>query len=178
MSLAIPRDSRWCQSREKCSRDRRNEGVTFLRGVYRVRMRGVLRSFAYILKRRTFTAPNMLAQREKKKERESKRRKKRRETKIPVFRFYSGGGREKREKWMGKRETRKIKRRAENVEMYCVLKSLCPLSSRNIILFHWESSPTLIISCKTRRILVESCIISYNINNAIFIVSNREAVCY
>lgn len=62
-----------------------NERVTFLRGVYRVRMRGVLRSFAYILKRRTFTAPNMLAQREKKRKR--KRRKKRRETKIPSFAF-------------------------------------------------------------------------------------------
>jgi len=35
----------------------------------------VLESFAYILKRRTFTAPNMLAQREKKEEKEKEKTK-------------------------------------------------------------------------------------------------------
>lgn len=68
MSAVIPGDSRWRQSQKKYTGDRRDEGVTFLRGVYHVRMRGVLRSFAYILKRRSSTAPNMLAQREKKRE--------------------------------------------------------------------------------------------------------------
>lgn len=66
-------DSRWRQSREKYSRDCRSGGVAFLRGVYRVRMRGVLQSFAYILKRRTATAPNMpVRQKKRGKKRERK----------------------------------------------------------------------------------------------------------
>lgn len=85
-------------SREILERDRHYGRVAFLRRVYRVRMRGVLRSFAYILKRRTATAPNMPARKKKRK-----RGRKRRETKISASRFHlrwkaSENARERNEK--------------------------------------------------------------------------------
>jgi len=127
--------SRWRQSRKKYLRDCRSEGVTFLRGVYHVRMRGVLRSFAYILKRRTSTTPNMPS--EKKGEREREKKDEGKQKYLSLLLRQKEREKERRE-WMGKLETWKIKRRAENVEMYCVLKSFCPLSSRNVILFRRE----------------------------------------
>lgn len=82
----------------------------------------------------------MLAQREKKeKGKEGEKTKGNKNTCLSLLLQRRERKREREEeKWMGKRETRKIKRRAENVEMYCVLKSFCPLSSRNVILFRRE----------------------------------------
>jgi len=78
----IPPDSRSDVNLERNTRlGRCRGGVAFLRGVYRVRMRGVPRSFAYILKRRTTTAtaPNMPARREKRRGGREKERERERE---------------------------------------------------------------------------------------------------
>jgi len=128
----IPPDSRSDVNLERNTRlGRCRGGVAFLRGVYRVRMRGMPRSFAYILKRRTTTAtaPNMPARREKRrggreKEREREREGGRVETKISVSRLCypvaggggGGGGGEEGKNGRGKRGARGIKRRSECLE--------------------------------------------------------------
>lgn len=116
-------------------------GVAFLRGVYRVRMRGVLRSFAYILKRRTATAPNMLARQEKKRKRGRGNEKERKggekakgNKNIRISLLPNRRGRGGKEKRTGKRGTREIRRRSECRNVLCIKIPLpFEFSKRNFV---------------------------------------------